>query len=63
MQSPMEQERIRQTIQDSLENEGIWAKNAEMKKEIAQELLKQTKEMAKKPKVKVSKWESKEGLK
>lgn len=42
LENPMEQERMRQTILDSLENEGIWAKDAEMKKEIANELLKQT---------------------
>ena len=33
-----------------------------MKKEIALELLKQTKAMAKKPKAKTSKWATKEGL-
>ena len=33
-----------------------------MKKEIALELLKQTRAMAKKPKAKTSKWATKEGL-
>jgi hypothetical protein len=40
LESPLEQDRMKSTIQDALENEGIWAKDAEMKKEIALELLK-----------------------
>ena len=62
LENPKEQEKMQATIRDALENEGIWAKDAEMKKEIAVELLKQTKAMAKKPKAKSSKWATKEGL-
>lgn len=35
LQDPGEQDRMKQTILDSLENEGIWAKDAETKKEVA----------------------------
>ena len=63
MSRPIEQEKITQTIKDTLENEGIWTKNAEVNKEIADEVLKQTREMAKKEVKAPSKWASKEGLK
>lgn len=63
MSRPIEQEKITQTIKDTLENEGIWTKNAEVNKEIADEVLKQTREMAKKEVKAPSKWATKEGLK
>lgn len=63
MVKPLEQEKITQTIKDTLENEGIWTKNSEVNKEIADEVLKQTREMAKKEVKTTSKWATKEGLK
>jgi len=35
LQAPKEQEKIKESIKDALENEGIWTQNAELNKEIA----------------------------